>query len=822
MQAMAQAQKASAGTTNAALTATNAAIAKLDPVTRGFAQYLIGTWKPVWEQVQASAARGLLPGVQEALQALLPIMPQVERLVQTIGQGLAGLFQQMVPLIKQFVTLVQQAAGPTFQALGTIITAVFGDLIKIAQAFIPLIVPVAQFIKILADAFTALIIPLEPIALQLFTALNAALTPLVPVMGVIAGAVASVVAAFIPLLGPISQLIQILLPPLARLIGMVAPIFAQVAGVVLQLAIQLAQALIPPLMQVAQTLLPAFKQILDALSPVIPVIAAAVIQIVNAFVPLIPLLVQAALSLLPPFLQIMQILTPIIPIVAQAIVMIVDAIAPLIPLLVQLVTPLLPPLVDLFKNLAPIIGAVVPIIAQLIAAIAPFIGQLIQALIPAVQLVGTVMSDVFNGIGTVITWVVNNVLLPGINFFIDIIDGLLDKINTVAGWFGANQHWHVDHVYPAAAPAQVVAGSAGHVGMMATGGLVSGPGTGTSDSIPVRLSNGEFVVNAQSTAAHLPLLAAINGGMGSGGPGFAGGGLAGVVSSIGSGISSAAGFVEDTAKVLSDPIGYLTDAIKGALGGAGADSMSQILASGVTSLIKDAGSWISSMFGGGGSSGGSGGGAVAASPGGGVERLRPIVDNVLRMLGQPISMDNGVLSLIQHESGGQSGIVNKWDSNWTAGHPSVGDMQLIAGTFAQYAGPFRNTGPFSYGVSTDDTANIYAGVSYALKNYGPAMLMAGGRHNASGHYIGYDSGGLLPPGPSLVYNGTGHNEIVAPAQNFQQAMAGLNPSTGTGGPTVVNIYDADNVLIGTMRGEINRAGQSQQLTAAAGSSSVIR
>jgi len=35
---------------------------------------------------------------------------------------------------------------------------------------------------------------------------------------------------------------------------------------------------------------------------------------------------------------------------------------------------------------------------------------------------------------------------------------------------------------------------------LANGGQISGPGTGTSDSIPARLSNGETVVTAQTTA----------------------------------------------------------------------------------------------------------------------------------------------------------------------------------------------------------------------------------------------------------------------------------------------------------------------------------
>jgi hypothetical protein len=64
------------------------------------------------------------------------------------------------------------------------------------------------------------------------------------------------------------------------------------------------------------------------------------------------------------------------------------------------------------------------------------------------------------------------------------------------------------------------------------GGLLRGPGTGTSDGIlglsssgPVDTSNGEFVINARQTRKHLPLLQAINDGR----DGLAGGGLTGPV-----------------------------------------------------------------------------------------------------------------------------------------------------------------------------------------------------------------------------------------------------------------------------------------------------
>lgn len=49
----------------------------------------------------------------------------------------------------------------------------------------------------------------------------------------------------------------------------------------------------------------------------------------------------------------------------------------------------------------------------------------------------------------------------------------------------------------------------------ATGGLVNGPGTSVSDSIPAMLSNGEFVMNAEATRRNLPDLQAMNSGQGS-------------------------------------------------------------------------------------------------------------------------------------------------------------------------------------------------------------------------------------------------------------------------------------------------------------------
>jgi hypothetical protein len=70
---------------------------------------------------------------------------------------------------------------------------------------------------------------------------------------------------------------------------------------------------------------------------------------------------------------------------------------------------------------------------------------------------------------------------------------------------------------------------------LAIGGMVSGPGSGTSDSIPTLLSNGESVINANSTQMFRPLLSTIN---------AIGGGRQFASNSIGGGMNSSQSLID--------------------------------------------------------------------------------------------------------------------------------------------------------------------------------------------------------------------------------------------------------------------------------------
>ncbi|MFJ8923848.1 peptidoglycan DD-metalloendopeptidase family protein [Streptomyces sp. NPDC102415] len=129
-------------------------------------------------------------------------------------------------------------------------------------------------------------------------------------------------------------------------------------------------------------------------------------------------------------------------------------------------------------------------------------------------------------------------------------------------------------------------------------------------------------------------------------------------------------------------------------------------------------------------------GGTGGEAGAGVERFRGVVTQALGQVGQSLSLVNTTLRRMNQESGGNPRAVNRNDINWINGTPSVGLMQVIKPTFGAYAGKYKKTGPFLYGVSTDPMANIYASMKYALSRYGSLSAA----YNRIG---GYAKGGII-------------------------------------------------------------------------------
>lgn len=271
----------------------------------------------------------------------------------------------------------------------------------------------------------------------------------------------------------------------------------------------------------------------------------------------------------------------------------------------------------------------------------------------------------------------------------------------------------------------------GNILNSATGGAVVGAGTGTSDSVgPVMLSHGEHVLTAAEVTAmggHSSVFAMRRSalkGMAAGGP----------VMWQDTSTWNAAG-IPDVAVANRSVVEHI------------AQKMRQQ--------------------------------EVAPSSSPGVAHWRPISLQALSIAGQDASNLGRLEMQMGTESGGNPTAINKWDINWQKGTPSIGLMQVIGPTYARYHHPNYDSEPHSYGVSEDPLSNILSAIRYTLAAYG--SLAAGWQ----GH--GYDSGGWLPPGITMAYNGTGQPERVLTAPQYGALASAASKGDG-GRPVQINVY----------------------------------
>jgi SLT domain-containing protein/phage-related protein len=275
-----------------------------------------------------------------------------------------------------------------------------------------------------------------------------------------------------------------------------------------------------------------------------------------------------------------------------------------------------------------------------------------------------------------------------------------------------------------------------------------------------------------------------------------GGILGSIKGAIGSAVSTGASFGKAAMDFLSNPADkakeLLMRPLKGISAAIGSSSWARMAArlprmavDGLIDAVKSVGSDLLGL-------GGGGGGGNVDIGGSGVKRWRGVVRQALGLVGQPLSYDGITLRRMNQESGGNPTIVNKWDSNWLAGYPSVGLMQVIRPTFQSHAGRFRKTGPFSYGVSVNPLANVYASMRYALAAYGS---LPRAYNRAGGYALGTD-------GASSGWHWTGElgpELMKLPAGTKIRSHRASVRQAATGSPAVVHLTVENHGVIGSRR-----------------------
>lgn len=545
----------------------------LGPLFQSLAQGLANL-TPGFGQLGAALSTGLaavLPTVGTALgslaNALTPLISGLSSVVLVVGQVVTA----FAPLVEGLAS----ALAPVLQGL----SAAIAPLVPIIQQIGTTLAPVlSQIGETLGAAFAALAPSVQ--------VLGQAFSSLAPVIGQVATVFAQVLGQVIGAIGPvIAQVATALAPAIASLAPIfttLAPIIGQVAALLAGVLGQAITALAPIVTTVLTTVGEMLKELAPTISTILTLLGDAFGQIISA---LGPVLLDTVKALMPAFTavaqalgQVLQALTPIIPIGVELVKSVIEALAPILPQiatafasLVTALLPLLPPLIELAMNVLPLFAGlisnvVIPALGWLIEKFVGLVTFLVETVVPAVVGFVTDVVDSFNdfidGVKAVWHWTEDS-----FNNVVNFVRGLPDKITAatsglwdgiknafrsainwvISAWNNFRLNWDFEIPVinkrisltvdtpdlPTLAGGGVV-GAAG--GARINNGRISGPGTGTSDSIlaliagggALAVSNGESVNTEKATRNNWWLYERLNAGVplakALGIPGLAGGG----------------------------------------------------------------------------------------------------------------------------------------------------------------------------------------------------------------------------------------------------------------------------------------------------------
>jgi SLT domain-containing protein/phage-related protein len=753
-----------------------------------------------------------MPEVQKALTSIFKVINQIATLLAgTLGKALGQLVMGLAP-VADAIGQVLSSLGDTGPLMAGLIAA-FNPFLGILTLVAPLIGQLAKPIVGLVKSLAPLLNTLSSFASGLMTALAPVVGALIDVLSGVLQAVAPVLARIAPVIlnvvkamaGPLAQVIRALIPAIGPLLTMLTTMDLAM----LPLAPQLMK-LIPPIAQLTVALLNLAVQVLTPLLPLITGLAVLLSTVLSG----------ALMILVPVINTVVGWITVFTNAITASVKWIVDKFTELYDILVghsiipDLVTAIIGWFTFLWTEAKRIFTTMMNGIVTIWKAIWSGLRNGWNGFWSGLQGawnsawswarnsfnslrtgLSSTWSGLWNGIKSTFTSIIGTVsskITDFANGTKKAFSSLRDALGTI--WNGIKEKF--------AAPVRFTVGTvynngirkmwdtiASKVGLpqlpeiklgFNTGGVV--PGDGRRDTVPAMLTPGERILSL-SQVAKLGGHAAIDAMVGRSdkhGPKY---GIGGIVSGIGgaasgvvSGVTGALGSAADWAKNLA--VGGLQAAAKKAISAVVNPLINKIPGQGpIGDLMKGVPKTIlSGILGvlGKKDKDATSSGQISYKPGAGVAQWASTILKALSLLGQSPSWLGTVERRMNQESGGNPTVVNRWDSNWTAGTPSVGLMQVIGPTFRSHAGPFGKTGPFMYGTSVNPLANTFAGLHYAIGRYGSLSAL-----NRPG---GYDSGGLLQPGATMAVNRTGRPERVLNADHTAKLDALL--TAGGGGITI--------------------------------------
>lgn len=778
--------------------------------------------KTAWTSVQSvlttvfQALQPIINTLQQSFgQLVTQLTPQFQQLAGQLQQAFvqiggtlvlfaAAISQTFQTIGPQIMPLIQQLLSAWMQLSGTLWTSV----LQIASSILPLLVQGFQTIF--------------PVILSV---INAVLPIIIQLIGSFSGILVSIVQNALPIL---VQMIQLAFPLILSIVQQALPIVLQLIQLLGSSIGQIAVQVLPLILSAVQQVFPIIKQVIMAVLPIVAqlltVAATIILQLAQAA---LPILIQVVQQVFPQIMQIIQAALPIVVSLLQFLANIITTVViPAIRFILNIVTAVFPVVLSIIqvalKNIIAIIQGAIGIIMGIVKVFKGlFTGNfrmmwdgVKQIFSSAVGMVKKLVSNMGSAITDRWLYIKNKVALLALDLrqkvmdrFNDLVEGakkLPGKIgdgiknmahkavsgvtslaNKLAGALGkgvngviGGVNWVLDKIglkdkhIPKWEVPKYAHGTGGHPGgpaILGDGkGANAGPemyrtpsghvGLSPATDTLMNLPKGTEVLSAKQTRAAL-----------AGVPAYAKGTEGNIFTKAWNGVKSVAGKVKDVALDVFDYIGHPSKLLTKVLEKMGVSAPSMAgsfgdIAKGAFNFVKDkAVGFVKGKM-----------SSYAESfSGGGSKAVKKWVAQALSIKGLGSEYAGALETIAMKESGGNPNVVNNWDSNAKAGHPSQGLMQFIPSTFNAHKEP-------GHGNIKNPVDQILAAINYLNSRYGGILKHPGLVSMAhGGPYRGYATGGVINSPQVAALGENGFREYVITTEpRYRNQSLGMYAALG--------------------------------------------
>lgn len=754
--------------------------------------------------------------------AIQPIINQFIGYFSDIAAELAPEFAKTGEVIMSSIS----SLGPTFTELGN----AFGELwTTLGQSFSEIAVQIAPVIQELGVTFAAFLPQVVTLVGQLIQTWASFQVQFAQLIMQVASVLLPMLAqAFTSLLPLILQIVSSVLPIVLQLIQSLVPVVTTIATTLLPILLQAFQSIFPPVLAIIQSVVPIVANLLTSVAQILSQLAVTllplILQVVQAVFPVVTSIIQIAMQVAVTVLQLVA--TIIRTVLIPAIQFVLKIVQVVFPVVVSVIQNALNIVINVVKFFTALLKGNWSAVWNAILGILKSIWNIITAVIRgAVNVVLTLFSGLVNGavsawnflkdrtvglfksIGKFATDTFHNMIegakaLPGeigdgiknmagralsgvkslgntmIGGLEGIINGLTQKgINKLLDTFGVDKKLRIPKLeIPRFAKGTPAGGHKGGLAILGDGGgpelfrTPSGftglsPGTDTLFNLPKGTQVLPHKETREVLSSGIPAFrkgtknksffdSAIDVGKSAVDAGKA------AVNSVKDFAFDAWEYVSNPSKLIAktiESLGLKLPDISGAFGTIAKGAFGKVKDSAVSFMKKEL-----ADFGGAFGSGDKASGNV-----------KQWIRAAMAKTNSPASWFAPLVTIAMKESGGRTGpsTINRWDSNWRRGTPSMGLMQTIKPTFDAYKLP-------GMGDIMNPVHNAVAAIRYIKSRYGSPFNTPGIRSMAKGGpYKGYKIGDIVTQ-KQLAWIAEEGPEAIIPLQNHRQRAQQLWTAAG--------------------------------------------